>query len=60
LEDPVQLAFSIGGMIDFDVMQRQALLESRSPLARLTLVDGVLRTVLPDLELRAAMHQSRS
>jgi Lon protease-like protein len=58
--DPAQLAFSIGGMVDFDVTQRQALLESRSPLTRLTLVDGVLRTVLPDLELRAAMHQSRS
>jgi Lon protease-like protein len=59
-DDPAQLAFAIAGMVDFDVTQRQALLDSRSPLARLTLVDGVLRTVLPDLELRAAMQQSRS
>jgi Lon protease-like protein len=58
-DDPAQLAFSIAGMVDFDLAQRQALLESRSPMARLTLVNGVLRTVLPDLELKAAMHQAR-
>jgi Lon protease-like protein len=58
-EDPAQLAFAIAGMVDFDLAQRQALLESRSPMDRLTLVNGVLRTVLPDLELKAAMHQAR-
>jgi len=58
-EDPAQLAFAIAGMVDFELAQRQALLESRSPMARLTLVNGVLRTVLPDLELKAAMHQAR-
>jgi Lon protease-like protein len=58
-EDPAQLAFAIAGMVDFELAQRQALLESRSPMARLTLVHGVLRTVLPDLELKAAMHQAR-
>jgi Lon protease-like protein len=58
-EDPAQLAFAIAGMVDFELSQRQALLESRSPMARLTLVHGVLRTVLPDLELKAAMHQAR-
>jgi len=58
-DDPAQLAFSIAGMVDFELAQRQALLESRSPMARLTLVNGVLRTVLPDLELKAAMHQAR-
>lgn len=58
-DDPAQLAFSIAGMVDFDISQRQALLESQSPMARLTLVNGVLRTVLPDLELKAAMHQAR-
>jgi Lon protease-like protein len=58
-DDPAQLAFSIAGMVDFELAQRQALLESRSPMTRLTLVNGVLRTVLPDLELKAAMHQAR-
>lgn len=58
-DDPAQLAFSIAGMVDFELTQRQALLESRSPMSRLTLVNGVLRTVLPDLELKAAMHQAR-
>jgi Lon protease-like protein len=58
-DDPAQLAFSIAGMVDFELAQRQALLESRSPMSRLTLVNGVLRTVLPDLELKAAMHQAR-
>lgn len=58
-DDPAQIAFAIAGMVDFDLAQRQALLESRSPMARLTLVDGVLRKVLPDLELRAAMHKPR-
>jgi Lon protease-like protein len=58
-DDPAQLAFAIAGMVDFELAQRQALLESRSPMGRLTLVNGVLRTVLPDLELKAAMHQAR-
>jgi ATP-dependent Lon protease len=58
-DDPAQLAFSIAGMVDFDLVQRQALLASQSPMDRLTLVNGVLRTVLPDLELKAAMHQAR-
>lgn len=57
-EDPALVAWAIAGMIDFDLAQRQALLESRSPLARLTLIDGVLRRVLPDLELKAAMHEA--
>ncbi|HMS03226.1 MAG TPA: LON peptidase substrate-binding domain-containing protein [Gemmatimonadaceae bacterium] len=55
-DDPSLIAWAIAGMVDFDLNQRQALLESRSPLARLTLIDGVLRRVLPDLELKAAMH----
>jgi hypothetical protein len=33
------------------------MLAERSPAARLSLVDAVLRKVLPDLELRAAMHR---
>jgi Lon protease-like protein len=57
-DDPALIAWAIAGMVDFDLQQRQALLESRSPLARLTMIDGVLRRVLPDLELKAAMHQA--
>ncbi len=58
-DEPAALAFVIAGMVDFDLAQRQALLESTSPMQRLTLVDGVLRKVLPDLELKAAMHSAR-
>jgi Lon protease-like protein len=56
-DEPAQLAWSIGAMIDLDVEQKYALLAERSPAARLSLVDAVLRKVLPDLELRAAMHR---
>ncbi|MBY0492083.1 MAG: LON peptidase substrate-binding domain-containing protein [Gemmatimonadaceae bacterium] len=57
-ESPAQLAWTIASMIDFDVEQRYTLLAERRPLARLSQVDAVLRRVLPDLELRAAMHQT--
>ena len=56
-ESPAQLAWTIASMVDFDVEQRYALLTERRPLARLTQIDAVLRRVLPDLELRAAMHR---
>ena len=56
-DDPAQLAWTIGGMIDLDLPTRQRLLEERSPAARLALMDGILRKALPDLELRAAMHR---
>ena len=58
-ESPAQLAWTIASMIDFDVEQRYTLLAERRPLARLAQVDAVLRRVLPDLELRAAMHLGR-
>jgi Lon protease-like protein len=57
---PAQLAWTIASMIDFDVEQRYALLAERRPLARLAQVDAVLRRVLPDLELRAAMHTTQN
>jgi Lon protease-like protein len=57
-DDPALVAWAIAGMVDFDLDQRQALLESRSPLERLTRIDLVLRRVLPDLELRAAMQRA--
>jgi hypothetical protein len=44
-------------MFDLDVDSRYRLLAERSPTARLTQIDHVLRKALPDLELRAAMHK---
>jgi ATP-dependent Lon protease len=58
-DDGAQLSFAIAAMIDFDLEERQAVLAERSPLARLQRVDGVLRKVVSDLELQAAMHASR-
>lgn len=54
--EPSQLAWSVASMIEMDLAQRQRLLEERSPLVRVELVNALLRTVLPDLELRAALH----
>lgn len=56
-DDPVQLPWTIGAMIDIDLEARQRLLSEQSPAARLRMIDGVLRKALPDLELRAAMHK---
>lgn len=56
-DDPVQLPWTIGAMIDLDLDARQRLLSEQSPTARLAMIDGVLRKALPDLELRAAMHK---
>lgn len=56
-EDPAQLAWNIGAMIDLDYETRYQLLAEREPATRLSLIDGVLRRALPELELRAAMHR---
>jgi hypothetical protein len=42
-------------MIDLDAESRYRLLAERSPAARLTQIDHVLRKALPDLELQAAL-----
>jgi len=55
-DDPAQLAWAVASMIDVDLEQRQRLLAERSAAARLEQMNAVLRTALPDLELRAAMH----
>lgn len=55
-DDPAQLAWSIAAMLDLDVEQRYRLLAERAPASRLAVIDTLLRRVLPDLELRAAMH----
>lgn len=58
-EDGSQIAYSVAAMIDVDLAERQAILEERSAIARLQRIDTVLRTALPDLELKAAMHKAR-
>ena len=57
-DDPIDVAWHIGAMIDIDVEMRYKLLAERAPLARLQLLDELLRKELPDLELRAAMHRA--
>jgi Lon protease-like protein len=54
-EDAAQVAWSVGAMIDLDLASRYRLLAERSPAARLTQIDHVLRKALPDLELQAAL-----
>ena len=58
-EDAAQVAWSVGAMIDLDLPSRYRLLAERSPAARLTQIDHVLRKALPDLELQAAIKQSK-
>lgn len=54
--EPSQLAWSVASMIEMELAQRQRLLEERSPMARVEQVNALLRKVLPELELRAALH----
>jgi Lon protease-like protein len=54
-DDPVAAAYAAAAMIDIDLAERQALLEERSPAARIARVDAVLRRVLPGIEMRAAV-----
>ncbi len=56
-DNPAQLPWAIGAMIDIDLEARYRLLADSSPSARLNQIDGVLRKALSDVELRAAMHQ---
>ncbi len=56
-DDPRQLPWTIGAMIDLDLETRQRLLAEQQPTARLSTIDAVLRKVLPDLEFQAAMHK---
>jgi Lon protease-like protein len=58
-EDAARVAWSVGAMIDLDLPSRYRLLAERSPAARLTQIDHVLRKALPDLELQAAIKQSK-
>lgn len=56
-DEPTQIAWSIASMIEMELSARQRLLEERSPLLRVEQVNALLRKVLPDLELRAALHR---
>lgn len=54
-DDAAQIPWSVASMIDLDIDSRYKLLAERSPVARLTQIDNVLKKALPDLELRAAI-----
>jgi Lon protease-like protein len=56
---PAQLAWTVASLIDIGVEQRQRLLEERSPAERIGQLNALLDAVLPDLEIRAAMHGPR-
>lgn len=56
-DDPAQLAWSIGAMIDLDLDSRYKLLAERDPAARLSAIDAVLRKAIPELELQAALRK---
>ncbi len=58
-DDAAQVAWSVAAMIDLDLDSRYRLLAERSPAARLTQVDNVLRKAIPDLELQAAIKLSK-
>ncbi|WP_373057825.1 LON peptidase substrate-binding domain-containing protein [Gemmatimonas sp.] len=58
-DDAAQVAWSVGAMIDLDLESRYRLLAERSPAARLTQIDNVLKKAIPDLELQAAIKQSK-
>jgi ATP-dependent Lon protease len=55
--DSTQLAFQIANLVDFGVEERQQLLSSPSPRARLDAVHELLASALPSLEARAAIHR---
>ena len=58
-DDAAQVAWSVGAMIDLDLESRYRLLAERSPAARLTQIDNVLKKAIPDLELQAAIKRSK-
>ena len=58
-DHPVALAWQIAAMVDLDYETRVELLASTDPAGRVTRLDTVLRKVLPELELRAALNPGR-
>jgi Lon protease-like protein len=55
-EDPAALSFAIAALIDLDLVGRQRLLASRSPLGRLRELDALLTPAVESLESRAVVH----
>jgi Lon protease-like protein len=55
-DDAASLSFAIAAMIDIGLDERQALLASRSPLARLRQLDTVLSAALGAIVSRAKIH----
>lgn len=55
--EPESLAFAIGSLVDIDLDDRQALLDSRSALARLKAMERLLANVVDRIERRAATHE---
>lgn len=55
--EPEALAFAIGALVDIDLDDRQALLDSRSALARLRAMERLLSTAVTRIEQRAATHE---
>ena len=58
-DHPATLAWQIAAMVDLDFETRVELLASTDPADRVTRLDRVLRKVLPELELRAALNPAR-
>ena len=58
-DHPVALAWQIAAMVDLDFEMRVELLASTDPADRVTRLDRLLRKVLPELELRAALNPAR-
>ena len=55
-DDPTELGFAVGAMVDFDLADRQRLLASRSPAERLVIVLELLARAVDGVEARAAVH----
>lgn len=55
-DDPSALAFEVAQLLQASTNTLYGLLAERSPLARLTQIDALLRVGLDDLELEAELH----
>ncbi|MEO6445007.1 MAG: LON peptidase substrate-binding domain-containing protein [Gemmatimonadaceae bacterium] len=54
--DPAEVSFAIAQYIDLDLADKQRLLASRSPLARLQRLEEALAPVVESMERRAVVH----